>query len=392
MFQKITVKSNKEVLFELDAVVYRCLFENTIVHRKQRFTQSLENGVLQLKEFINFTREGEVPYPLFFLEILYVHKIVEEFKKKVYFGVSKEQLSISSRGDFSLADISLILKDITRKQYFLKKSVQHTNEISGRFAKSEKSVAEKANDIRNLIGYDINLVFGINKEKTFDMLDNGLASRNVFISLHIHNFSPQNIPRSLQFSGIAVNDKKCPFLFIKAGDYDSKIELWGRRLFTAALLLSCLLHADCRAVTMDSGCRDLVSNEHYLFAEEFLMPEISFKEEQCTSLIEAEKLSSKYSVSPSAVVMRLYRLNIIGEETKNEFLDELFAKWSVLQKRKGGGKKLKVEKAIVRYNNRKFVSIILQAHEKRAISSKDFKNLLCLKKGENVNLEALRNA
>lgn len=161
--------------------------------------------------------------------------MLDKFNKKVYFGVSKEQLSLSSRGDFSLSDISLILKDITRKQSYLKKDIESNNTISGRFSYTSKTLVEKTQEIRDIIGYDLKQVFNSSKEKTFILLDSGLAKLNVFVSLHVHNYSPQNISKALQFSGVAINDKKCPFLFIKAGDYDSKIELWGRRLFTAVL-------------------------------------------------------------------------------------------------------------------------------------------------------------
>lgn len=82
MHQKIIVKSNREIVFELDGNVYSYLFENTIVHRKHKFISSLENGYIQLDDFLRLSREGEVPYPLFFLEKSLIIKIVEDFKKK----------------------------------------------------------------------------------------------------------------------------------------------------------------------------------------------------------------------------------------------------------------------------------------------------------------------
>lgn len=289
-----------------------------------------------------------------------------------------------------MSDISLILKDITRKQNYLKKEIEENNTILSRFYHASKSIIDQAQEIRQITGYEITQVFDYSKEKSFMLLDNGLSKLNVFISLHVHNYSPQNISSKLQFSGIAISDKKCPFLFIKAGDNDSKIELWGRRLFTAALLLSCLLHSDCRPVTMDGGCRDLITNHHYQFAEEFLMPESYFKEEICSSLIEVDQLARKYSVSPSAIVMRLFRLDKINEETKDAYLTDLNKKWEELRKNKGGGKKMKIATAILRYNNRAVVSKLLTRYDKKALNISDFRNLLCLKKGEHFDLEALR--
>ena len=146
----------------------------------------------------------------------------------LYFGVSKNQLSISSRGDIVLADISLVLKDITRKQSYLKKFYKEKNTIPGKYRKSNKSLESKAQEVRELIGYDITKVFTLNKEESFRLLDTCLSKSNIFISLYAHHYTPQDIDKSLLFSGIAINDKYCPYLFIKAGDNDSRIELWWR--------------------------------------------------------------------------------------------------------------------------------------------------------------------
>jgi len=75
---------------------------------------------MQYDDFISLTRLAEVPYPLFFHDLSDVRKVILEYEKIVYFGVSKEQMSIASRGEIKLADIALVLKDITRKQSFIK--------------------------------------------------------------------------------------------------------------------------------------------------------------------------------------------------------------------------------------------------------------------------------
>ncbi len=206
------------------------------------------------------------------------------------------------------------------------------------------------------------------------------------------DYSPQVIEKRLQFSGIAINDKKCPFLFIKAGDYDSKIELWGRRLFTAVLLTSCLLHKDCRPVTMDSTCKEIIRNMHYLFAEEFLMPQIHFKAETCSSIEDVYNISTKYSVSPTSVLMRLYRLNIITHETLDSYYEKLLDEWNRQKSIPHGMNEISPIKAINRYNNHAIVDIIIHQHSVGAINSQKARNLLCFKKGEKINLEVLLDA
>lgn len=391
MSGNINVIKNRNTLFTIDSEVFFSLFDNTIVRRRNKFFDAVSRGSIVYDDFIELSRKGEVPYPLFLLQKQYVDKIVEDFRKKVYFGVSKDQLSISSRGDITLADISLILKDITRKQNYFKKHITKSNDVAKKYTQSKMSISEKAEEIRDIIGYDINNIFQLNKEESFNTLDNGLSAHCVYISLYAHNYSPQTIEKSLQFSGIAINDKKCPFLFIKAGDNDSRIEPWGRRLFTAALLLSCLLHGDCRPVTMDGNCKELINDKHYLFAEEFLMPESIFKKEICESITDTYLIATKYSVSPAAVVMRLFRLGIICDDAKVEYLNELSDKWCKLTSKKGGGQGISLEKGINRYNNRAVVDFIVREYKSKKINLYEARNLLCYKKGDKFNIEALQH-
>ncbi len=391
MSQSIYVKRNREFLFLINSEVFQLLFNNTVVHRLKKYQNSLLNNEIQFSDFIDLSRKGEVPYPIFFLERQYIDKIIQDYNKRVFFGVSKELLSISSRGDFELADISLILKDITRKQNFIKKAITSENVLSGRFAKPQKSIEEQATEIRELIGYDFGKVFKLNKKETFNLIDSGLSNQNVYISLYSHNYSPQYILKNLQFSGVAINDRKCPFIFVKAGDNSNRIEPWGRRLFTVALLLSCLLHGDCRPVTMDGFSRDLASNEHYTFAEELLMPACIFQEEPCSSYENIKTISNRYSVSPSATVMRLFRLNRITSQVKDQYLDLIFEEWNKIAAKKVPPKPISQPLGIARYNNRTVVKYILNKYDTKEIGAPEARNLLCYKKGENVDLEALRN-
>ena len=234
-------------------------------------------------------------------------------------------------------------------------------------------------------------VFKLDKKETFNLIDKGLSNQNVFVSLYSHNYSPQYILKSLQFSGVAINDRKCPFIFVKAGDNSNRIEPWGRRLFTVALLLSCLLHGDCRPVTMDGFSRDLSSNEHYTFAEELLMPACIFNAEPCSSYENIKTISTRYSVSPSATVMRLFRLNRISGQEKDQYLDLIFEEWKKATANMGPPKPISQPLGIARYNNRAVVKYILNKYDIKEIGAHEARNLLCYKKGENVDLEALRN-
>lgn len=391
MSSVIDVKKNKETIFALDRDVFETLFDHTVARRKAKFINALIDNSIQYDHFIDLSRTAEVPYPLFFLSMPDVNRVILEYEKIVYFGVSKKEMSIASRGEIKLADISLVLKDITRKQNFIKKYITDENELPRMFKRKKGTVVEQAETLRTLLGYDLEAVEHMSKEKSYELLSKGLAGKNVFISLYAHNYTPQTIERELQFSGIAINDKKCPFLFIKAGDNNSRIELWGRRLFTAALLLSCLCCGDCGPLTMDGKSGDLVDDEHYLFAEEFLMPQKVFIKESLMSLHDANTIAGKYSVSNSAVIMRAFRLEMIDESTKDKHLSTLRADWDALTSKKGGGQQLGLEKAINRYNNPAVVRLIIEQYHNKSISVQDAKNLLCYKKGDSFNIRALES-
>ncbi len=388
----ITVNNNSSLLFCLDKEVFFLLFNHTIARRNKKFDAALENDVIKIDDFLSLCRGAEVPYPLFFLDKSRVKPIILEYEKKVYFGVSKNQISIATRGDIELADIALVIKDITRKQGYLRKIITDQTTLPGKLKKSKASTADKVVQVSDALRFSHKDIEKLSKEKTYDHISDLLSELNIFVSLYTDHYTPQRIAKSLKFSGIAINDKKCPFLFIKAGDSDSAIEPWGRRIFTMALLLSALCHGDYGPVTLEGKSRDLteLSDKHYLFAEEFLMPKITFEKEKIDSRTDVDRLSVKYSVSPSAIVMRAFRLGVIDdEEVKEGYLDDLQKEWNKVIAKRGGGNPIGFEKAINRYNNPAVVTMILGTYRQQGLTPEAARNLLCYKKGEKVSLAAL---
>ena len=388
--EKILIKRGKEILFQLDLGVFSLLFDSTVMRRSNKYYKALDNKEMNFDGFRKMARDAEVPYPLFFLSEEQAENRVKDYVKRVFFGTSKGEISIASRGDINRADISLILKDLTRKQILLKEFITEECPLPKCIKKSSLNVAEQAESIRAIIGYDIHEIENLNKERSYNHLVNCLARNNVFVSLYSHGYCPQDIPKKLCFSGIAINDKHCPFLFVKAGDYDSSIEPWGRRMFTIGLLLSSLCYGECKPVTMDGKSRDLSSNKHYLFAEEFLMPEYLIRHTTVTSRLELDSAARKFAVSPSAMVLRLFRLGIFNDAEKEYYLDELEDEYQdQLQKRKGGNR-ITPDKGILRYNNPELVKRYIDFFDNKRITERQLKHLLCYRKGENVEIETLR--
>jgi hypothetical protein len=89
--------------------------------------------------------------------------------------------------------------------------------------------------------------------------------------------------------------------------------------------------------------------------------------------------------------MRLFRLKIIGDIAKNEYLDALSSEWLRLTRKKGGGTQLGLEKGINRYNNQAVVGTIVSKYNSKDISLREARNLLCYKKGDKFNMKVLQN-
>lgn len=365
------------------------LFDHTVARRRSPYVRSLEQNAISHSQLVELSRSAEVPYPLLLAPIEAIKKEIRGFEKKVFYGVSKTELSLAARGDVKLADISLILKDLTRKQSLLRKHIDDENCFPAYFGNKKLSITAKALEIKKLLGYDHVRAEQLSKQATFNHFRDLLADKNVFVSMYMHNFCPQQIPPYLKFSGICIKDKKCPYIFVRAGDDDSIIEPWGRRLFTLTLLLCCMCNGKFGAVTMDGRSKDLINDEQYELAEEILMPESEIKSKSVDNLLDIEALASAYSVSPSAMTMRLFRLKNISKEDKDIYLDLLTEKYNKLISKKGGGKQPPVEKAVSQYNSPRTVKVVTDLVSSGKMSERDARHLLYYKKGDSFSLESL---
>ena len=202
----------------VNSAVFEILFDHTIVRRHPKISQALDTGQMKFEHFIYLTRRAEVPFPLFTADIAYVKSVIRDYERVIFYGVSKDNVSLATRGTISLADISLIIKDITRKQSFLKDRINSENQISGLLKRINGTVIERSEALRSVIGYDHQIVWTHKtKEESFNYLLNLLADQNIYISIYAHNQCPQTIDKSLNFSGIAINDKKCPYFYTASG-------------------------------------------------------------------------------------------------------------------------------------------------------------------------------
>lgn len=385
----IKVTKNRHTLFQVPKEVYCLLFDHTVARRRDPYLVSIQENSIRYSDLKNLCKAAEIPYPLLLAPIDVIEREIAKFEKMVFYGVSKSELALSSRGNVKLADISLILKDLTRKQSLLRKHVASDNTFPDYFKRRKLDITEKVYELSELTGYRAQDVATLSKEATFNHLRGLLAEKNIYVSLYMHNFCPQQISPNLKFSGICIKDKKCPYIFVRAGDENSAVELWGRRLFTLALLLACMCNGKFGTVSLDGRSRDLIDDNQYMLAEELLMPSCQLLEKKVASILDIKELSDTFSTSPSAMVMRLFRLKIISDDEKNAYLDILNEDYTKLISQKDGGRRPSVEKAVTQYNSPRLVKTVTDLVISGGMSERDARNLLYYKKGDSFSLEGL---
>lgn len=76
---------------------------------------------MRSESLLKLARKAHIPYPLFFAPKCVAAAQVELKTQKLLQGVKKGTYSLNSRAAVDLADIELIVKDLTRKQELVKK-------------------------------------------------------------------------------------------------------------------------------------------------------------------------------------------------------------------------------------------------------------------------------
>jgi len=151
-------------------------------------------------------------------------------------------------------------------------------------------------------------------------------------------------------SGFCLRDEKVPFIYVNAS-MATEEEPVGRQIYTLIYLLTLIgldeftlaRNINPRTVeTIKGGNSKLV---HAVTAE-LLMPESMFETFRGVdiTLDVVNLLSNRFKVTPSAVLMRLYRLGIISRDEKSGLTTEPFVK------RSGGGGSSPITTAVKKFN------------------------------------------
>ena len=169
------------------------------------------------------------------------------------------------------------------------------------------------------------------------------------------------------------------------------IDPWGRKNLILMLMLGMLLHKNNKPVILNTKHNSDINDEAYQFAEEILIPQEDFSEcAHIKDLVDIKKVSELYKVSPSAVIMRCYRLKLISNKQKESLLRECNEEFEKIRSKKGGGRNRAIEKGIVLNVGSGATDIILNRSKQGLIDNTRVNNLLCPKKSEGFSIDGIR--
>ena len=310
----------------IDRGVFEALFEQSVVRSYAKVTKALETGSISFRDLVDHARKAEIPYPLFFAPPDVVEEQLRIKQERLLQGFSaKREFSINSRHHVDLAQVELIVKNLQFKQDWMKKDrTLERNPIVGLLKKSKAPIGEDAAKLLAALNLDSKELRGLKKKgDALDLLIEKLEAKNILVAQSVQHLMPQRLPAGKIFSGMTVKDTKLPFIFIASGDEGEAFEPTGRRIFTLTLMAVLVARGRFATVTYNGHTTEETSNREYELTAEILMPEADFRRMDLSDLEAITAASDFFKVTPSAVVMRAQRLNLLSRDNAETHLTDL---------------------------------------------------------------------
>lgn len=357
----------------VDRGVFEALFEQSVVHDYAPIKKALNSGTMPFRELVRMARKAEIPYPLFFAPRDVVEEQLRMKTAALMVGFNnKTEFAMNSRNSVRVNEVELIVKDLLRKQEYLKidKSLSK-NAIVNCLKRPGASVHADAAKLMGLLHLSpAELRSTKRKGDALSLLIERLEAQHVLVAQSAKNYMPQQMPNGARFSGMTVKDNKVPFIFIASGDEGEKFEPAGRRVFTLTLLAVLVARGTFATVTYKDHTSDETSFREYEITAEILMPVSDFRGADLSTLDAVRDTSEVFKVTPSAVVMRARRLGMLGKEDADHYLEELRIAYE-----KGGNpprRSPKGLKALRKYNGVECSRRMLAIYDAQGISRGDF--------------------
>lgn len=363
----------------LDRAVFTALFDASVVHWRAPYRHALESSSIRFADFLELARAAQIPYALFFAPQEVVRAQLEDNTQRLLAGVGKKSFSLNSRSSVRLRDVELIIKDILRKQSVIKEydTSLEPNRVIGSLRRSTGSAPQDAQRLRSILGLDLaDIRAARSKDVALEMLINRLEANQVMVSRSQNGFMPQSLPRGVAFSGLCVKDKKVPFIFLTSGEPGSSYEPTGRKIFTLVLLTVFVAAGKFAPVSYDDQTGDLITAREYRLAEEVLMPATDIRRFDATSLDAVKNGATELKVTPSAFVMRAWRIGLIDADTAHGHLDQLADEYA--SRKKQQARTPRPENAVLKYAGAEYTRRMLRQLDRGAMSPREFCRVVCL--------------
>lgn len=361
----------------IDRAVFTELLESSVKCESAPFTNALRDSRIRFFELVKLARGAGIPYVLFFAPPAVVAAQIKQNLAILHDGVDEGEFKMSPRGSVRLTDVELIVKDIRRKQTLLRKhdSTLSDNTFPGLLRRSTATVEQDANLLLNTLGIDRSGLRSVSKkEAAYEYLVERIEQHNIFVSRSTTGWMPQSIPKRARFSGVCIRDRKVPFIFLNNRDANEGDEPAGRRILTLTLLAVCMARNRFQLVSYTDRSEELIAHREFEIAEEMLMPASVVSALNVSSLDDARAHANAFSVTPSAFVMRAWRLKLIDQETAAGFLEELRS--AFLSRTKEPRRPLKDTTALRRYNSAEYSRALLRQFDAGHIPASEIRRTL----------------
>lgn len=368
----INVKLDRTAV-PIERQVFESLFEQSVVCDRAPVRNALRDGFIAYRKLVGLSREAEIPYPLFFAPMEVVEEQLRLKTEKLMAGFNKKpEFSMNSRNRVNLSQVELIVKDLLRKQAYIRTDKTLTkNRIVNLIRKPGASVAEDAARLMDALELDpSDLRTTKNKSAALNLLIEKLEAQHVLVAQSAKGYMPQKLPKSAKFSGMTVKDSKVPYIFIARGDEWEKMEPAGRRVFTLTLLAVLVARGTFATVTYSGHTSDETAPREYELTAEMLMPAADFRLIDLDTLDAVRDVAEFFKVTPSAVVMRGRRLGLLGRDEADAYLGELQAAYENVESHPWN--KMLAVNALKKYNGIECSRRMLAILDSGGISRGDF--------------------
>lgn len=377
------VKLHKQSIF-IEKEVFLSLLDLSPIQEYKDYLDAVVDNEITFENLKILATKAGVPYPLFFAPKAVVDKQLLDKDKNIFEKIpSKNEMRMSSRGKMEKKDIEVIIKDLSRKQEFLKNRIlpeANTNTFIGSVAakiKGNVSVENIATDIRDYLGIDLYKLRSVSKEKVLQYLCTCAESRSILISFSSANFMPQKINKQVEFSGICIKDKKFPYIFINTRDDEKKpkiLETTGRQIFTLLTMLVYIGMGEFILSNIKGKAKEDPSKKAFSIAGEILIPKKDLVNITISSLEQLKQKAHYFRVTPSMLLYRLQENKIIRPNDANAFRYTLAQE---VKKAESNHRHQPLQKnGYGKYNGERLSREIVRAYKSNSITQIEVKNIL----------------